>query len=117
MIEDDEFLMTSKYTVPDSVMNELEVMDSAASKHICRDRAFEILYTDEDLGNIVMRNDEKMKVQGVGIICLKLHDGTIKKAFNMRYIPESSKINVLSLSVLASMRVQIRRTRAKFQGA
>ena len=70
--------------------------------HICRDRVmFEPLCTNEDLDNIIVGNDEKMKVQGVGTICLKLHDNTIKKALNVRYVPDTSK-NVLSLSVLAS---------------
>lgn len=103
VIDDGEFLMASEDTVPGSVKNKSEwVMDSAASMHICRDRAmFETLCTDESLGNIVVGNDEKMKVQGVGTVCLKLHDGTIKKALNVRYVPDASK-NVLSLSVLAS---------------
>ena len=103
VIEDGEFLMASDDIVFDSVMNKSEwVMDSAASMHICRDRAmFETLCTDEDLGNIIVGNDEKMKVHGVGTVCLKLHDGTIKKALNVRFVPDASK-NVLSLSVLAS---------------
>ena len=78
------------------------MMDSIASMHICRDRAmFETLSTDEDLGTIIMVNDEKMKIQGVGTVCLKLHDGTIQKALNVRYLPDASK-NMLSLSMLAS---------------
>ncbi|WOH14273.1 hypothetical protein DCAR_0933792 [Daucus carota subsp. sativus] len=84
VVEDGEFLMASDDIVSDSVKNKSEwVMDSAASMHICRDRAmFETLCTDEDLGYIIVGNDEKMKVQGVGTVCLKLHDGTIKKALN-----------------------------------
>ena len=103
VIEDGEFLMASDDTVFDLMMNKLEwVMDSVASMHICKDRAmFDTLCTDEDLGNIIVGNDEKMKVHGVGTICLKLHDNTIKKALNVRYVPDTSK-NVLSLSVLAS---------------
>ncbi|KAK1372716.1 hypothetical protein POM88_028909 [Heracleum sosnowskyi] len=62
---------------------------------------FETLCTDENLGNVIVGNDEKMKVQEVGTVCLKLQDGTIKKALNVRYVPDASK-NVLSLSVLAS---------------
>lgn len=87
VIEDGEFLMASESTVLGSVKNKSEwVMDSAASMHICRDRAmFETLCTDENLGNIIVGNDEKMKVQGVGTIRLKLHDGTIKKTLNMGY--------------------------------
>ena len=77
-------------------------MESAASMHICRDRVmFETLCTNEDLGNIIVGNDEKMKVQGVGTVCLKLHNGTIKKSLDVKYVPDASK-NVLSLCVLAS---------------
>ena len=103
MIEDGEFLMVSEDTIPDSVMNKSEwVMYFAVSMHICRDQVmFEALCTDKDLGNIIMGNEEKMKVQGVGIVCLKLHDGTIKKALNMKYVPYASE-NVLSLNMLAS---------------
>ena len=37
-------------------------MDYTASVHVCRGRAmYEALCIDEDLGNIVMGNDEKMR--------------------------------------------------------
>ena len=51
VIEDKEFLMASEDTISDLVMNKSEwVVDSAASMHICRDRAmFETLCRDEDL--------------------------------------------------------------------
>ena len=53
MIEDDEFLIESEDTVPDSVMSKSEsVIDFDTSMHICGGRAmFETLCTNEDLGN------------------------------------------------------------------
>ena len=41
---------------------------------------FEILCMDEDFGNMIIRNDEKMKVR---IVCLKLYDYTSKKILNL----------------------------------
>ena len=65
----------------------------------------ESLCTDENIGNIIMGNDEKIKVQEFAIACLKFHDDTIKN-INVRYVIDASK-NVLSLSVLASRRYMV----------
>ena len=60
-------------------------MNPAVYIHICRDQKMsEILCTDENLVKIIMRNDKKMKFQEVGTFFVKLHDDTIKKAFEMR---------------------------------
>ena len=42
----------------------------------------------------LLGNDEKMKAQEVETVSLKFHDGTIKKALTVRYVPDVSK-NVL----------------------
>ena len=55
--------------------------DFATAMHIYIDRPmFETLCMDEDFGNMIIRNDEKMKVR---IVCLKLYDYTSKKILNL----------------------------------
>lgn len=78
----------------DSVMNKSTlVMDFNASIHTVGIESFFRLYLciNENLDNIMMENDEKMKVQGVGTICLKFHVGKIKKSLNMRYVIDAPK--------------------------
>ena len=54
------------------------VMDSTASKHICRDREmFDTLKIDEEFVHFKLGNGGKMKVEGIGSVRMKLHDGAI----------------------------------------
>lgn len=94
---EDLFLATTK-----EVAKSKWVMDSAASKHICRDRAmFGTLKTDEELGHFKLRNGEKMKVEGIGSVRMKLHDGAIQIFQNMRFVP-TSVANIISMREMAS---------------
>ena len=53
-------------------------MDSAASKHICRDREmFDTLKIDGESGRFKLGNGEKMKVEGIRSVRMKLYDGVI----------------------------------------
>ena len=47
-------------------------MDSTASKRICRDREM-----FDTFGHFKLGHDRKMKVEGIGSIRMKLHDGVI----------------------------------------
>lgn len=78
------------------------VMDSAASEHICRDRAmFNTLKTNEEFGHFKLGNGEKMKVEGIGSVRMKLHDGAIRTFQNVRFVP-SAVANIISLGEMAS---------------
>lgn len=78
------------------------VLDNAASVHICNDRAmFDTLNENEEYGDIKVGNKHKMKVEGVGSVRFKLHDGVVKTALNVKYVPNASA-NILSLGILTS---------------
>nr|GFD35820.1 retrovirus-related Pol polyprotein from transposon TNT 1-94 [Tanacetum cinerariifolium] len=48
-----------------------------------------------------MGSKQMMKIEGVGSVRFKLHDGTVKTALNVKYILGAAR-NILSLSVLTS---------------
>ena len=78
------------------------VLDSAASMHICNDKdRFDDLKEDESFGNIVVGNGNRVKIEGIGSVQLKLHYGGVKTLRNVRYVPSFS-YNLISLGELAS---------------
>ncbi|GJX10909.1 hypothetical protein Tco_0200768 [Tanacetum coccineum] len=99
----DEFLMTE--TTMDGILREEKpkwVLDNAASSHICNDRAmFETLNGKGQFGEIKVGSKQMMKIEGVGRVRFKLHDGSVKTALNVKYVPGAAK-NILSLGVLTS---------------
>ncbi|XP_031263447.1 uncharacterized protein LOC116121642 [Pistacia vera] len=47
--------------------------------HVCNDKdCFVELKEDENYENIVVGNNEKVKIEGVGSVCLKFHNGVVK---------------------------------------
>ena len=77
-------------------------MDSAASKHICRDREmFDILKTDGEFDCFKLGNGGKMKVEGIGSVRMKLHDGAIRIFSNVRFVP-SVVVNIISTGEMTS---------------
>ena len=63
-------------------------MDFAASNHICRDREmFDTLKTDGEFGHFKLGNSGKIKVEGIGSMRMKLHDGAIRAFTNVRFVP------------------------------
>ncbi|GJY68782.1 hypothetical protein Tco_0471764 [Tanacetum coccineum] len=73
----DEFLMTE--TLMDGILREEKpkwVLDNATSSHICNDRAmFETLNDNGQFGEIKVGSKHMMKIEGVGSVRFKLHDG------------------------------------------
>ena len=63
-------------------------MDFVASKHICRDREMlDTLKTDGEFDNFKLGNGGKIKVEGIGSMRMKLHDGAIRAFTNVRFGP------------------------------
>ena len=95
--EDDVFLATN-----DEIAKIKWVMDSAASKHICRDREmFDTLKSDGEFGYFKLRNGGKLKVEGIGSVKMKLHDVAIRTFSNMRFVP-STVVNMISMGEMTS---------------
>ena len=54
------------------------VMDSAASKHICKDREmFNTFKIDREFDHFKLGNVGKFKVEGIWSVRMKLHNGAI----------------------------------------
>ena len=78
------------------------VMDSIVSKHICRDREmFDTLKTDGKFGHFMLENDEKMKVEGIGSVRMKLHNCAIQTFSNVRFVP-FVVVNISSMGEMTS---------------
>nr|GEU85534.1 retrovirus-related Pol polyprotein from transposon TNT 1-94 [Tanacetum cinerariifolium] len=99
----DEFLRTE--TSMDGILREEKpkwVLDNAASSHTCNDRAmFETLNDKGKFGEIKVGSKHMMKIEGVGSVHFKLHDGIVKTALNVKYVLGATR-NILSLGVLTS---------------
>ena len=78
-------------------------MDFIPDVYICKDQAiFDALQLGH-FGYIRMGKILKMKIEGIGRICLKLHNGAIKTVFNVKFVP-TSVVNIISLGELATDR-------------
>ena len=95
--EYDVFLATN-----DEIAKTKWVMDSAASKHICRDRKmFDTLKNDGEFHHFSLGNGGKMKVKGIESVRMKLHDGAIRTFSNVRYVP-SAIVNMICMEEMTS---------------
>ena len=99
----DEFTLVETST--DGILkeeNSKQVLDSYALVHICKDEAmFDTMWTREQFDEINVGIKQKMKIEGVESVRFKLHDGSVKTALNVKYVP-SGIANILSLGVLMS---------------
>ena len=78
------------------------VLDSTASMHICKDKSsFDTLCSHGEYGYITVGNNDKLKVEGVRSVCLKLKNGRVKTFHNVKHVPGAS-INLISLAELTS---------------
>ena len=95
--EDDVFLATN-----DEVAKTKWVMDSAASKHICKDREmFDTLKIVGEFGHYKLGNGGKGKVEGIRSVKMNLYDGAIRTFSNVRFVP-SLVVNVISMGEMTS---------------
>ena len=77
-------------------------MNSAASKHICRDqKMFDTLKIDGEFDHFKLRDGGKMKVEGTRSVRMKLHDGVIRTFSNVRFVP-SAVVNMISMGEMTS---------------
>ena len=75
------------------------ILDSGCTYHMCPNRKWFIDYSEVDEGSVIMGNDHKCKVAGIGTIAIKNSDGTIKTLENVRHIPDLKR-NLISLGTL-----------------
>ena len=82
------------------------LLDSACSYHMCPNREWFLSLTKLDGGIVLMGNDNPCKIEGIGRIRLKLHDGTVKVLKDVRYILDLKK-NLISVGFLDSQGFKI----------
>lgn len=81
--------------------NDVWVLDSGASYHICPHREWFTTYEQIDGGNVSMANSAVCKAVGIGSIKLRTHDGKFCTLNDVRHVPLMTK-NLISLSLLDS---------------
>ncbi|KAJ4721737.1 Retrovirus-related Pol polyprotein from transposon TNT 1-94 [Melia azedarach] len=79
--------------------NDVWILDSGASYHICPRREWFTTYEQVDGGNISMANSSICKAVGIGSIKIRTHDGKFCTLNNVRHVPLMTK-NLISLSML-----------------
>lgn len=88
-----EMLLT--HDVKEDVSHDKWVLDSAASIHVCREKEmFDTLQQGGNFGHINMGND--LKVEGMGSVQMRLHDGMVRTFHNVRFVP-NARANLISL--------------------
>ncbi|KAJ4717014.1 Retrovirus-related Pol polyprotein from transposon TNT 1-94 [Melia azedarach] len=78
--------------------NDVWILDSGASYHICPRREWFTTYEQVDGGNISMANSSICKAVGIGSIKIRTHDGKFCTLNDVRLVPLMTK-NLISLSV------------------
>ena len=62
---------------------------------------FNTLKTDGEFDHFKLGNGEKMKVEGIRSMRVKLHDGVIRTLSNVRFVP-SAVVNIISMGDMTS---------------
>ncbi|KAJ8771862.1 hypothetical protein K2173_027039 [Erythroxylum novogranatense] len=65
-----------------------------------------LFFQELDGGVVLMGNNNACKTQGIGKICLKMHDGTVRELSDVRYVPDMKK-NLISIGALESKGIKI----------
>ncbi|CAL9009565.1 unnamed protein product, partial [Prunus brigantina] len=82
------------------------MLDSGCTYHMCPIREWFSSFEELDGGVVLMGNNNACKTQGIGKICLKMHDGTVRELSDVRYVPDMKK-NLISLGALESKGLKI----------
>ena len=89
-------------TINDEVAKTKWVMNYVVSKHISRDRKmFNTLKTDGQFCHFKLGNGGKLKVECIGSVRIKLHNGAIRTFSNVRFVP-STVVNMISTGEMTS---------------
>ena len=87
------------YTSSNARGDEEWILDSGCTYHMSPNRRWFMNYTEIDEGNVVMGNDHKCRIAGIGTITIRNSDGTLKTLEQVRHIPDLKR-NLISLGTL-----------------
>jgi hypothetical protein len=79
------------------------VLDFAYIFHICSHRDWFFDYVQSHVGEVVIGGGSTCEIIGINSIYIQVHDGSIKKLIDVRFVPELKR-NLISLSTLEAMR-------------
>ena len=91
------------------------ILDSGATYHICPRRDWFSSFQELERGDFVlMGNDHKCSIGGIGTVRIRMSDGVIRELVGVRFVPQLRK-NIISLGALeaAGYRVTLADARLK----
>lgn len=88
-----------------SKIGEEWILDTGCTFHMCPTKSWFEDLQEQDLGSVILGNNEVCPVKGIGSIRLKTDDGDVRLLTEVRYIP-SIKRNLISLGLLEKKRFQ-----------
>lgn len=71
------------------------ILDLGSTYHICPNREWFSSFHDLDGGVVMLGDETTCRIQGIGSIRLKMHDGTVRVLKDIRYVLDMKK-NVIS---------------------
>jgi hypothetical protein len=78
------------------------VLDSACTFHICSHRDWFSDYVQSHVGEVIIGDGSTCEIIGIGSIYIQVHDGSIKKLIDVRFVPKLKR-NLISLSTLEAI--------------
>ncbi|GKU88913.1 hypothetical protein SLEP1_g3122 [Rubroshorea leprosula] len=81
--------------------NQRWILDSTATMHVCNNPSEFGSLVRGELGKITVATGEKVNIEGIGDVCLNVHNGRAKILKNVRYVLKCSS-NIIALSELTT---------------
>lgn len=78
------------------------VLDSGCSHHICVRKEWFSSYEKCERKMVTLPNGKRVKVDGIGEVTMKLHNGRVRRLTQVRYVPELNR-NLISLGKLVDL--------------
>ncbi|GKV28509.1 hypothetical protein SLEP1_g37553 [Rubroshorea leprosula] len=81
--------------------NQRWILDFATTTHVCNNPSEFVSLVRGELGKIMVATSEKVNIEGIGDVCLNVHNERAKILKNMRYVPKCSS-NIIAFSELTT---------------
>ena len=75
------------------------ILDTGCSFHMCANKEWFDIYKERRCGEVLMGDDSPCKIQGIGSVKIRMHDGIVRVLDKVRHVPKLKK-NLISLGTL-----------------
>ena len=75
------------------------ILDTGCSFHMCANKEWFDTYEEKRCGEVLMGDDSPCKIQGIGSVKIRMHDGIVRVLDKVRHVPKLKK-NLISLGTL-----------------